>query len=241
MARTRIDAARARRNVWRAAVALAILAALVSGGRQLAALVPALARWVAGMGVWAPVAFIVTYAVATVAFVPGSVLTLAAGALFGIVRGTAYVALGATLGEAGAFLIARHFARRFVARRIAGSPRFSALDAALGREGWRVVLLLRLSPVVPFNLLNYALGITRVSFRDFFIASVGILPGTLLYVYYGQVAGEVATVAGGGAPARGIGYYMLLAAGLAATVTATVLISRAARRALAHSTRGTLS
>ena len=241
MVRTRTEAPRAVTYAWRTVVVLAVLAVLATGGRQLAGLVPALAHLVEGLGAWAPLAFILTYAVATVAFVPGSLLTLAAGALFGIVHGTAYVAIGATVGEAAAFLIARHFARRFVERRIAGSPRFAAIDAALGREGWRVVLLLRLSPVVPFNLLNYALGITQVSFRDFLFASVGILPGTLLYVYYGQVAGEVAAIAGGAAPARGAEYYALLVAGLAATVGATVLISRAARRALASSTQGTLS
>lgn len=217
------------------------LVALVVVGRQLATAIPAVTAWVDGLGAWAPAAFIAIYAVGTVLFVPGSLLTLAAGALFGIVHGTAYVFVGATLGEAGAFLVSRHIARGLVQRRLATSPLFAAIDSAIGHAGWRVVLLLRLSPVVPFNLLNYALGLTQVRFRDFLVASAGILPGTLLYVYYGHVAGEVAAIAAGGAPARGAGYYAILAAGLLATVAATVLIGRSARRALASASQGSIT
>lgn len=221
--------------------AVLVVVALMVGGRRLAEFVPAITGWVAASGGSGPLLFIAAYAVATVLFVPGSVLTLGAGALFGIPAGTAYVLVGATIGETAAFLIARYVARRMVERRIAGSPRLAALDVALAREGWRTVLLLRLSPLIPFNLLNYSLGVTRVSLRDFMVASVGIAPGTLLYVYYGHVAGELAAAAAGAAPAPGLAHYALLGVGLVATIVATVLISRAARRALASATEGTLS
>ncbi len=214
--------------------------ALVLGGRQLGDLVPDLAEHVKALGAWAPVAFILAYVVATVAFVPGSLLTLAAGAIFGIVYGTLYVFVGATLGASAAFLVARHLARATVERHLATSPRFTALDTALGREGRRIVLLLRLSPVFPFNMLNYVLGVTRVTFRDYLVASIGMLPGTVLYVYYGHVVGNVAVLAGGAAPPRDTAYYVLLVVGLIATIAVTAFVTRTARRALAATTAGVL-
>ena len=220
-----------------ALVVAAVAGAVLLGGRA-AALAPRFAAWVEGLGVWAPVAFVIGYAVATVAFVPGSLLTLAAGALFGLVRGTIVVLAGATLGASAAFLIARHLARDAVARRLAGDARFAAIDRAIGAEGRRIVLLLRLSPAFPFNLLNYALGLTRVRFADFLIASVGMLPGTLVYVYSGKVVGDVTRLAGGARAERGAGYYAVLVVGLAATVVATALVTRTARRALEDVTGG---
>jgi len=226
--------------VLRLLLAAAGVLALIVGGRELGSLVPKLAAYVDSLGAWAPLVFIIGYTIATVAFVPGSLLTLAAGAMFGLFRGTLYVMIGATLGASSAFLVARYFARDLVERRLTASPRFAALDAALGREGRHIVVLLRLSPVFPFNVLNYALGVTKVRFRDFVIASAGMLPGSLLYVYYGRVAGDVAALAGGVAPPRGPAYYALLAVGLVATIAVTVVVTRAARRALAATTKGTL-
>jgi uncharacterized membrane protein YdjX (TVP38/TMEM64 family) len=182
--------------------------------------------------------FVVGYALATVAFVPGSVLTLAAGAIFGLVKGTLLVFTAATLGAIAAFLVARHVARDAVARRIEGDARFAAIDRAVELQGRRIVFLLRLSPVFPFNLLNYALGLTRVRLRDYAVASLGMLPGTLLYVYSGKVVGEVAALAGGGEMQRGTGYYLSWGIGLAATALVTVLVTRIARRALAEATIG---
>jgi uncharacterized membrane protein YdjX (TVP38/TMEM64 family) len=185
--------------------------------------------------VWGPAVFILGYAAAAVAFVPGSLLTLAAGAIFGIVYGVAYVFLGAMLGAAAAFLVSRYGARSWVERRLAGDSRFASLDRAIGREGRKIVLLVRLSPIFPYNLLNYALGLTRVSFPDYLIGSLGILPGTILYVYYGKVAGDVAALAGG-AQQRGAGYYAVLALGLVATVAVTAVVTRLARRSLQEAT-----
>jgi uncharacterized membrane protein YdjX (TVP38/TMEM64 family) len=174
--------------------------------------------------------------VATVAFVPGSLLTLAAGAIFGLGWGTAYVFVAATLGAAAAFLVARHLVRGAVERRLAGDARFAAIDRAIAHEGRRIVFLLRLSPVFPFNLLNYALGLTRVRFADYVVASLGMIPGTILYVYYGKLAGDVAALAGGAKVEKGPAYWAVLALGLVATAAVTALVTRTARRALREAT-----
>jgi uncharacterized membrane protein YdjX (TVP38/TMEM64 family) len=219
-------------------LALAAVAALVVAGRRAGALIPAFSAWVDGLGVWGPVAFVAGYVIATVAFVPGSLLTLAAGAIFGVGKGTALVLLAATLGASAAFLVSRYLARGFVERRLAGNERFAAIDRAIGSQGRKIVFLLRLSPVFPFNLLNYALGLTRVRFADYVVASIGMLPGTLLYVYYGKVAGDVARLAGGAPMRRGPAYYGVLALGLVATSVVTTLVTRTARRALQEVTDG---
>lgn len=216
-------------------VLLAILGAVFLG-RELGGYVPAFAERVADLGAWGPIAFIAGYALATVALVPGSILTLVAGAIFGLTAGTIYVFVAAVFGSTGAFLIARYVARPLVERRMADSRRVDAIDRAIGEGGWRVVGLLRLSPVIPYNALNYTLGVTRVRLRDYLIASVGMLPGTFLYVYSGKVAGELAVAAAGAEVRRGAGYYMVLGIGLLATVAVVVLVTRRARRVLSEST-----
>jgi uncharacterized membrane protein YdjX (TVP38/TMEM64 family) len=227
--------------------AAAVVAALVLGGRSLVGPLQRFAAWVQGLGVWGPVVFILGYAAATVAFAPGAVLTLAAGALFGLFYGTVYTLVGATLGASLAFLVARYVARGAIEHRLAGNPRFQTIDRAVGREGFKIVALLRLSPVFPFNLLNYALGLTRVRFLDYFAASVAMLPGTLLYVYYGKAAGSLAAAfAGGGAGGAGTAggqqaaaggspkaaSWALLGIGLLATVAVTTYVTRLAGKAL---------
>ena len=222
----------------RIGLGVVVVAGLLLGGRSLGTLVPALTEKVQQIGPLAPFAFVAVYLVATVAFVPGSLLTLAAGAMFGLVAGTSYAFAGATLGSVSAFLIARYAARDLVERRLQESPRFAALDGALEHEGKKIVFLLRLSPLVPFNLLNYALGVSSVRFSDYLIGAAGMLPGTLLYVYYGKAVGDVAALASGTAPAHGVAYYLVLGAGLAATLGVTAIITRAARRALAEASPG---
>lgn len=212
---------------------LAGIAGLVVAGRSVGGYLPAFVAWVNALGAWGPVVFVAGYVVAAVAFIPGSLLTLAAGAIFGLAKGVGLVFVGAVLGSTAAFLVARYVARRAVEGRVAGHPKFAAIDRAIGEQGRRIVFLLRLSPAVPFTLLNYALGLTRVSLWDYVAASVGMLPGTVLYVYYGKLAGDVAALAGGAAPARGAEYWMVLALGLLATVGVTAYVTRLARRALA--------
>jgi uncharacterized membrane protein YdjX (TVP38/TMEM64 family) len=193
---------------------------------------PQLVAWVDSFGVLGGVLFVAVYAAAVVLFIPASWLTLAAGAVFGLVQGVAYVFAGAVLGSALAFLVGRYLARPWVERWAARAPRFGAIDRAVARDGRRIVFLLRLTPLIPFTALNYLLGLTRISLRDMLLASPGMLPGTLLYVYYGRVIGDLAAVAAGAASPRGAGQYVLLAVGLVATLVVTVHVSRLARRAI---------
>jgi len=214
----------------------AVLGLLVALGWQFGGYLPVFVAWVESVGVWGPIVFVLAYATATVAFIPGSVLSLAAGAIFGLVKGTAFVLMGATIGSAGAFLVSRYLARALIEQHLAGHARIAAIDQAIGGGGFKIVLLLRLSPVFPYNLLNYALGLTKVRFTDYVLASIGMLPGSLLYTYYGTLAGNVATLAAGAPTGRGAGYYAVLGLGLAATILVTTLVTRTARRILRQST-----
>ena len=212
---------------------LAVLVALFLMRERVAAVLPRFVDWMRGLGPLGAFGFVGAYVIAAVAFVPGSVLSMAGGAIFGVLRGVVFVFAGASLGAVAAFSVARWVARGAVERRLAASPRFSALDRAVAAEGLKIAFLLRLSPVVPFNLLNYSLGLTRIRPRDYVLALTGMIPSTLLYVYYGKVGADLARLAG---PARvvdrGPEYYVFLALGLVATLTATTLITRVAQRAL---------
>ncbi len=189
--------------------------------------------WVAAQGLAGVAVYILLYILACVFFVPGSVLTLGAGAIWGVVGGVPVVSVASTLGATVAFLIGRHLARDWVAHRIEGNERFKAIDEAVAREGWKIVGLTRLSPVFPFSLLNYAFGLTRVSLRDYFFASwIGMLPGTVMYVYLGSLAGSLAAL-GAGQSTRTPAQWTLYGVGLAATVAVTVYVTRIARAALA--------
>lgn len=177
--------------------------------------------------------FMVLYTVTTVFLVPGAILTLAAGAIFGVIKGTIFVSLGSTVGATVAFFVGRYFARDWVSSKIAGRPRFAAIDDAIGREGWKIVGLLRLSPVVPFSLSNYFYGITKVKPLGYILASwIGMLPGTLMYVYVGSLAGTLAAVGTGAGTGFTTLQWIFYGVGLAATVAVTILITRVARRAV---------
>lgn len=189
--------------------------------------------WVQTLGPWGAIAFIGLYGAATVALVPGSVLTLGAGVVFGILWGSIYVFVGATLGAIAGFLVGRHWARPWVAKKLQGYPQFEAIDRAVAREGFKIVLLTRLSPVFPFNLLNYALGITGVSLKSYAIASVGMIPGTVMYVYVGALAGNIALMGGEETAAvNSTAQWLMRIVGLGATLGVTVLITAIARKAL---------
>lgn len=212
----------------------AVLVALFFAGREAGDLVTRFAESVEDLGVWGPAAFILGYAVATVAMLPGSLLTLAAGAIFGLLEGVAYVFVGATLGATAAFLLSRTVARGWVERWLEGNDKVQVIDRAVGREGLKIVALMRLSPVFPFNLLNYALGLTRVRASHYVIACLGMIPGTFLYVYVGKVIGEVAAVAGDAGPERGPVYWTVMALGFVATIAVTMVVTRTAKRALSE-------
>ena len=178
-----------------------------------------------GLGRWAAIVFILAYIAATVFMAPASVLTLGAGAYFGLVWGSIYVSIASTLGATAAFLVGRYLARSWVNRQIEGNEKFAAIDEAVAKEGWRIVALTRLSPAFPFNLLNYAYGLTRVQLIPYVIASwIAMMPGTIMYVYLGSLA---KTPEG-----RTPGQWALLIVGLLATIAATLLITRTAKQAL---------
>jgi uncharacterized membrane protein YdjX (TVP38/TMEM64 family) len=178
------------------------------------------------------VLFALLYVLATVLFLPGSILTLGAGAVYGVVQGAILVSLSATLGATAAFLVGRHFARKWVVKQIEGNAAFQAIDEAVAEEGWKIVGLTRLSPIFPFNLLNYAFGVTRVRLRDYVVASwIGMMPGTLMYVYLGSLAGSLVTL-GAGQRVRTPAEWALYVVGLLATAAVTVVVTRIARAAL---------
>lgn len=194
--------------------------------------IPEALDWIRDQGVMGGLLFILVYAVATTLFLPGSLLTLGAGAAFGVAVGFPLVSVASTLGATLSFLLGRFFARDWVAAKAATNPRFGAVDAAVGREGRKIVALLRLSPLFPFSLLNYGLGITRVGLGDYILASwLGMMPGTLLYVWLGALAGDVAKLAGGQRQRTPL-EWTLYSVGLLATVAVTVHVTRVARRAL---------
>jgi uncharacterized membrane protein YdjX (TVP38/TMEM64 family) len=217
---------------------------LVIGALLVGALVVALKffnaeaalQWIAGLGPLGPLIFIGIYIGAAVLFIPGSILSLGAGAAFGVVKGSIYVSIGATLGATCAFLIGRYLARDWVAKKLQGNANFTAIDHAVATEGWKIVGLARLSPVFPFNLLNYAFGLTNIPLTDYFLASwIGMIPGIVMYVYIGSLIGDVARI--GGHPARRVaGQWALEIAGLIATVAVVVYVTRLARQALQRRT-----
>ncbi|MCU1384853.1 MAG: putative rane protein, partial [Acidobacteria bacterium] len=217
----------------RVVAAILVAAVLVWwAGRSLAPRVLSIVAHIQNLGPAAPIAFIAIYACAVVALIPASLLTIAGGAVFGLIRGVIYALAGATLGSTAAFLIGRYAARRLVATRLAEMPRFQAIEQAVSARGRRIVFLLRLSPVVPFNFLNYALGLTTISVWDFVIASLGTVPGAFVYAYAGKMTGEALAFAGQAQVPRNASYYAVLVAGLVATVAATTVVTRTARRAL---------
>lgn len=194
--------------------------------------------WVDSLGPIAPIAFIVLYNLATILLIPGSVLTLGGGVLFGLWWGSLYVLFAATLGATFAFWIGRNIARDWVNQKISRYPKFTAIDKAVAKEGFKIVFLTRLSPIFPFNLLNYAFGITQVSLKDYVLGSIGMIPGTLLYVYIGSLVGSVAKLGMAGetlTPQAQALQWGTKIIGLIATIAVTIYITRIAKQALEES------
>lgn len=187
-----------------------------------------LQHWIQSLGVWGPIAFVVIYILATVFLLPGAAMTPLSGLLFGLGWGTLWVIIASNVGASLAFVIGRYFARDAVARKIEGNEKFAAIDRAVGKDGWKIVGLTRLSPVFPFVLLNYAYGLTSVKWIHFAVASlIGMIPGTVMYVYFGSL-GKLAAES----DQAGAGKVALTVVGLLATVLVTVLITRTAKKAL---------
>lgn len=218
---------------------MAIVVALIGLSAAAKAFLPleewmrALSAWVEKLGPLGVVVFALIYAAATVLFIPGSVLTIAAGLIFGVGLGTLAAWSGAVLGSSLAFLVGRYLARSKIEAKTKGHAKFAAIDEAIGKQGWKIIGLLRLSPLIPFNVSNYFYGITKVGFWPYVAASaVGMLPGTLLYVYLGA-AGK-AGLGGGEKPASTL-QFVFFGVGLVATIGVTLWVSRIAKNALKKS------
>ena len=182
-------------------------------------------------------AFMLLYSIATILFIPGSLLTLGGGAIYGVIWGSIYVFIAATCGAIAAFLIGRYLAQTWVQQRIENNATFRAIAQAVSQNSLKVVLLTRLSPIFPFSLLNYAYGVTQVSLTDYMLGSVGMIPGTVMYVYIGSLAGNLALLGTRPAltPEAQRIQWALQLLGFVATVTVTLYITRIARQALAQS------
>jgi uncharacterized membrane protein YdjX (TVP38/TMEM64 family) len=220
---------------WKLLGAAAVPAALVVGARFLP-----LAHWTIQLvaliresGAWGVLLFVAVYAVSTVALLPGSVLTMLAGFVYGPVYGLLVVVPAALLGATSAFLLGRTVLRDWVRRKMAQSPRTKALDQAIDRDAFKLVLLLRLSPLVPFNVLNYALSLSGISLGRFVLATlIGEIPGGWLYVYLGSLVTTAAQLSSGSAPQTPLRTFFYVA-GFIATIAAAVVSGRIAKRALA--------
>lgn len=220
-------------------IALFLAGTPQTSGLNLSQLLQTALEWINDRGLVGVLVFIGLYAIATVAFIPGSLLTLGAGVVFGLLSGSLYVFVGATLGATLAFIVGRYFARDWVAAKISGNDKFAAIDRAVSKEGFKIVLLTRLSPAFPFVLLNYAYGLTGVSLKDYIFGSVGMIPGTLMYVYIGSLAGDLArlgTETGFPNPTAEMAKWLVRIVGLIATVAVTVYVTHIARKALNEET-----
>jgi uncharacterized membrane protein YdjX (TVP38/TMEM64 family) len=189
-------------------------------------------QWVQAFGTGGVAIYTLFYVAGVVLFFPGIILTAGAGLLYGVVVGTLIVSPASVSGATLAFLIARYVARDWVSRKLEKYPNFTAIDRAIEKNGFKMILLLRLQPVVPFNLLNYALGLTRIRLRDYVLASwIGMFPATVLYVYLGSALHSVSDLLQGhlGSGKWGV---ILLWAGLAAAIVLVVYVGRVARKAL---------
>jgi uncharacterized membrane protein YdjX (TVP38/TMEM64 family) len=220
---------------WIRLLILVILAAGAAAALLFVPIKPLLIRfleWSQSLGVWGPVLIALVYLPAAVLFVPGSILTIGAGLVCGLLRGTIAVSVGSTAGASLAFLLGRTLARGWVESKVSRNPKFQAIDQAVALQGPKIVLLTRLSPVFPYNLLNYAYGVTRVRFRDFLLCSwLGMLPGTVMYVYIGSTVKSIAELASGKLQG-GVAQKILFGLGLVATVLVTVFVTRLARKAM---------
>lgn len=209
-----------------------IIAALVGAGFiwPVSDWMQELILWVKSGGLWGVVIYAVIYIVAIVLLIPGSLLTLGAGFIYGPFWGTLLVSPASVIGAFIAFSLARGRLRPWVTKKLQGKAQFRAIDRAVGDQGFRIVALLRLSPVVPFTLLNYALGLTGVTARSYVAASfLGMLPATFLYTYLGSLVTSASNL---GHSPKSDAQTIFMWVGFAVTLLVTAYVTRLARRAL---------
>ncbi len=181
------------RKILRIVLLVAVLAVFVYALRWVnkSGLMKTALDWIESLGPWGPVAFILIYIAAVVLFIPASILTLGAGVVFGLGEGALWVLLAANIAADLTFLLGRHIARNWIAHKMEASPKFKAIDEAVARDGWKIVALIRLAPVFPFSPMSYGFGLTRVPFWSYALANLAMIPGTVMYVYFGSIARDV--------------------------------------------------
>lgn len=224
---------------WKLIALLVIVAALVLAARYFGIQdgIRRVLQYIHDLGPWAPLAYIAFYAIACIFAIPGSVLTLSGGFLFGLGIGIVLVSVGATLGATLAFIVGRYLLRDWIVEKIGHNLKFQALDEAVGREGWRIVLLVRLCPIFPFPVINYGFGITRIPLRQYILASwIGMLPAMVALVYIGSLASSLASLGSGGRTRTPL-EWTLYGIGFIMVIVVTIYITRVARRALAEKTK----
>lgn len=225
-----------KRQTWlRLVVVAAIFAAIGLIAWKLPAKqwVESFIGWIRSLGAPGAILYGVVYAAGAIAMIPGSALTAGAGLVYGTLIGVLIVSPASVAGALGSFLVARYFARDWVERKLRAYPRFAAIDRAVEKQGFKVVLLIRLQPILPFVLLNYGLGLTRVRLRDYVIASwIGMLPATILYVYVGSALHNVSDLFSGGATRHSPAGLAIFWGGLAAGALLLWLLTRIAKGAL---------
>lgn len=229
-----IDQLLRKPQFWLLAV-LATALAIAFHGLNLQTILHPYWIWFNGLMTQHPLTFILFFNIATLFCIPASLLALRAGYVFGTGLGTVYVLVAAILGAILAFLMGRYLTRHRVQRKLQDNDRFRAIAHAVKKEGWKIVLLTRLSPIFPFNLTNYAFGLTQISLKHYSVGSLGILPGTFLYTYMGALGSELKTVDLSGASmplSLTIAQWGLRLVGLAATLFITIYIHRIAKKAL---------
>jgi uncharacterized membrane protein YdjX (TVP38/TMEM64 family) len=223
----------AMKNIWKWSALTAVAVVLFVASRLLPVTewLKSFNQLAAGLGPIGVAIFIIVYVLATVLFIPGSVLTIGAGFMFGLGVGVFAVSIGSTTGAALAFLISRHIVREKIEKLAIQNEKFGAIDRAIGAQGWKLILLLRLSPLIPFNFSNYFYGVTAIKFWPYVLASwIGMLPATVLYVYLGTVGKAGVESAAGRTRSRA--EWALLAVGLIAAIIATLWGTQIARKAL---------
>jgi uncharacterized membrane protein YdjX (TVP38/TMEM64 family) len=219
---------------WLLVFLVAALAIALHGFNWQALLQPCLQQFNA-LVVQNPLMFILFFNIATLLCIPASLLALKAGYVFGLGWGTIYVLVAAILGAILAFWVGRYLAHHWVRQKVQENLRFQAIAQAVAKEGWKIVLLTRLSPLFPFNLTNYALGLTQISLKNYVLGSLGILPGTILYTYMGSLTSDLTMVNLSASPSHfslGIAQWGMRLVGLAATLLITLYVSRVAKKAL---------
>lgn len=219
-----------KRTIIRIAVCLAAIAAVIFASRfvDLGDWLRESLAWIRGLGAWAPITFILIYIVSCVLAIPASILTLGGGFLFGFGWGITYVLIGAILGAVASFLVGRYLAREWIARKIENNTKFKAIDEAIAREGWRIVLLARLAPIFPYAVLNYGFALTRVSLAHYALATaIGIVPAMFAFVYFGSLATDLTNLNQG---VKSASWLKWAIGGM--TIIVAVFLTRIARRSL---------